>query len=75
MSGLRIVTGDTGAPSGPMADAARAALEVALAAGATVVVILYETPRTIGWATVPSSDALLRGMIETVRDMSAAPSE
>jgi hypothetical protein len=75
MSRLRVVTGDDTQPEVSFSDAARSALEAALASGACAVVILYETPKTIGWAPVPGSDALARGMVDTVRDLLSAPAE
>lgn len=69
MSRLRVVAEGDG--EGPIAFdvACRNALDAALASGAIAVVILYETQRTIGWASVPPSDALCRGMVATVTDM------
>lgn len=53
----------------PFAAALRFHVEEAIAAGATVAVILWETSAgEIGCATVPQAKAVARGLIEYVQD-------
>ncbi|GAC1500205.1 MAG: hypothetical protein NVS1B6_06400 [Steroidobacteraceae bacterium] len=59
------VVGDAEVIASPISDAIHAAAAEAIAAGAVVVVLAYETPdSTIHMRTVPSSHAVLRGVVD-----------
>lgn len=63
MSRVRVVTANTEQPEAGFAETARAVLERALASGAVVLGVIWETPAGIEWDTVPSSDALAEGLV------------
>ena len=72
---LRVVKGDgDGAPQN-LADASRAILEKAIADGAVVVMILYETPSRIGVDSYPRSEIVLQGMAQMLADILDNPQD
>jgi hypothetical protein len=64
MSRLRVVQPGDGTPEMGFAEAARAALEKALADGATVLMIAYETPGAMRAVSVPDGIVVVKGFVE-----------
>ncbi len=69
MSRLRVVTAGDAGEAVTFEDAARSSLEAALASGAQAVVILYEVGNVFNWHATPPSEALARGMVDTIHDL------
>jgi hypothetical protein len=63
MARLRVASPAEGQPEQGFADAARAALEKALADGVLAICILYETPAERDFVAIPGSVALAQGLV------------
>lgn len=64
---IRPVSADQEQPEQSFADAARATLERALAEGAVVLMVAWETPSgAVTGVSVPGSGALVRGLTEAL---------
>jgi hypothetical protein len=69
VSRLRIAAPGEGQPEGGFADAANAAMARALADGAVVIFLAYETPAgEAKWIAVPLSGVLARGFVDALYD-------
>ena len=69
MARLRVVTPDGEEPDQSFDVAARALLDRVLSEHPVGLCIVYETAEKITWATVPQSEAMARGLIETAADV------
>ncbi len=67
MSKIRLIrSGDPTDEDVTFADAARNAVDAAIAAGAIVMLIAYETQERVNYIAVPNSDALARGLARDI---------